>query len=73
MKRRIAGLKAVNSYAQGYYRDRNSGPRKPLTEEQKTKTPDVEHPVVRTHPYPDYKLPQRRLMERTTVRGSAPF
>ena len=22
---------------------------------------------------PDYKLPQRRLMERTTVRGSAPF
>lgn len=50
-KRRLAGLKAVNSYAKGYYRDRNSGPRKPLTEEQKKRTPDVEHPIVRTHPY----------------------
>ena len=136
-KQRIAGLKAVNSYEKGYYRDRKSGGRAPLTEEQKRKTPDIEHPVVRTHPYtgkkclfinegytsriaslaapesdrllaellahatderfvyrhrwrvgdlliwdncstqhlavPDYELPQRRLMERTTVRGSAPY
>ncbi len=50
-KHTLAGLKAVNSYAKGYYRDRNSGPRKPLTEEQKMRTPDVEHPIVRTHPY----------------------
>ena len=50
-KKRIAGLQAVNSYAKGYYRDRNSGPRKPLTEEQKRRTPDVAHPIVRTHPY----------------------
>jgi taurine dioxygenase len=136
-KRRLAGLKAVNSYAKGYYRDRKSGARKQLTEEQKQRTPDVEHPIVRTHPYSgkkclflnegytssivgmseqesdallarlfehstrpefvyrhqwrvgdfliwdncatqhravmDYALPQRRLMERATLRGSAPF
>jgi taurine dioxygenase len=137
MKQRIAGLKAVNSYEKGYYRDRKSGARAPLTEEQKRRTPDMPHPVVRTHPYTgrkslfvnegytshiegmdpregdelltallehvtddrfvyrhkwqggdlliwdncatqhraisDYELPQRRLMERATVRGSAPF
>lgn len=50
-QRRVAGLKAVNSYSAGYYRDRKSGPRKPLTEEQMQRTPDVEHPIVRTHPY----------------------
>ena len=136
-KRRIAGLKAVQSYEKGYYRDRKSGPRPPLTEEQKRRTPEVEHPIVRTHPYTgrkclfvnegytsriagldapeseallsellehvtdprfvyrhrwqvgdflmwdncstqhraiaDYELPQRRHMERTTLRGSAPF
>jgi len=136
-KRKLAGVKAVNSYAKGYYRDRNSGPRKPLTEEQKKHTPDVEHPIVRTHPHTgkqslfvnegytasvvgmseqesdalltrlfehgtrpefvyrhqwrvgdfliwdncstqhravmDYQLPQRRLMERATLCGTAPF
>ena len=136
-KRLLEGLKAVNSYAKGYYRDRKSGPRKELTEEQKRRTPDVEHPIVRTHPYTrkkclfvnegytariagmseaesdallarlfehstrpefvyrhrwragdllmwdncsvqhravmDYALPQRRRMERTTLRGSVPF
>jgi taurine dioxygenase len=50
-KQRIAGLKAVNSYEKGYYRDRKSGGRPPLTEEQKRRTPDIEHPVVRTHPF----------------------
>jgi taurine dioxygenase len=136
-KRKIEGLKAVNSYAKGYYRDRNSGPRKPLTKEQKMRTPDVEHPIVRTHPFTgkkslfinegytasivgldrqegdallarlcehstrpefvyrhqwrigdfliwdncstqhravmDYALPQRRVMERATLCGTAPF
>jgi taurine dioxygenase len=136
-KRKIAGLQAINSYAKGYYRDRNSGPRKPLTEEQKRKTPNVAHPIVRTHPFTgkkclflnegytssvvcmdkaesdallehlfehatrpefvyrhnwrvgdfllwdncstqhraiiDYRLPQRRRMERATLCGSAPF
>ena len=50
-KQNLAGKKAVNSYVKGYYRDRKSGPRKELTEEQKQRTPDVEHPIVRTHPY----------------------
>jgi taurine dioxygenase len=50
-RKKIAGLQAINSYAKGYYRDRKSGPRKPLTEEQQKKTPDVPHPIVRTHPF----------------------
>jgi len=48
---KLLGRTAVNSYIHGYSRDRKSGPRKPLTEEQKRKTPDREHPAVRTHPY----------------------
>lgn len=51
IKRKIANLKAVQSYKKGYYRERNSGPRKPLTPEQEARTPDVAHPIVRTHPY----------------------
>jgi taurine dioxygenase len=51
IKRSVAGRRAVTSYAKGYYRDRNSGPRPPLTEAQKARTPDVEHPIMRTHPY----------------------
>lgn len=49
-RQKIAGRKAVQSYAKGYYRDRNAGPRAPLSEEQQRRTPDVEHPIVRTHP-----------------------
>lgn len=45
---RIRGLKAVHSYA-GYY-GKYFADRAPLTEEQKARTPDVVHPVVRTHP-----------------------
>lgn len=51
IRQAMAGRRAVTSYAKGYYRDRKSGPRKPLTEEQKARTPDVEHPIMRTHPY----------------------
>jgi taurine dioxygenase len=50
-QKKLVGRNAVNSYIHGYSRDRKSGPRKPLTEEQKRKTPDREHPAVRTHPY----------------------
>lgn len=50
LKRIVAGRRAVTSYAKGYYRDRKSGPRPPLTEVQKARTPDVEHPIMRTHP-----------------------
>jgi taurine dioxygenase len=51
IQRKIEGRKAVQSYKKGYYRERNAGPRKPLTPEQEARTPDVEHPIVRTHPY----------------------
>ena len=49
-KGKIAGRKSVQSYKKGYYRDRNAGLRKALTPEQEARTPDVEHPIVRTHP-----------------------
>ncbi|MGA0024052.1 MAG: TauD/TfdA dioxygenase family protein [Burkholderiales bacterium] len=51
IRRTVSGRRAVTSYAKGYYRDRKSGPRPPLTEAQKARTPDVEHPIMRTHPY----------------------
>lgn len=51
IQKKIEGRKAVQSYKKGYYRERNAGPRKPLTPEQEARTPDVEHPIVRTHPY----------------------
>lgn len=51
LKRTVSGRRAVTSYAKGYYRDRKSGPRPPLTEAQKARTPDVEHPIMRIHPY----------------------
>lgn len=51
LKRIVSGRSAVTSYTKGYYRDRKSGPRPPLTEAQKARTPDVEHPVMRTHPH----------------------
>ena len=50
-KQKIAGRKAVQSYKKGYYRDRNGGVRKALTPEQEARTPDVQHPIVRTHPF----------------------
>ena len=50
MKEKLAGRRAINSYVHGYYRDRNSGPRRKLTPEQMQRTPDVAHPIVRVHP-----------------------
>jgi taurine dioxygenase len=50
-KRRIADLRAVHRYGDRYARMREAGGvRAPLTDEQKRRTPDVVHPVVRTHP-----------------------
>lgn len=51
IKQSVRGRRAVTSYAKGYYRDRKSGPRPELTAAQKARTPDVEHPIMRTHPY----------------------
>jgi len=45
---RIRELTATHSYA-GYY-GKAFADRAPLSEEQKARTPDVVHPVVRTHP-----------------------
>ncbi|CAM3683519.1 Taurine dioxygenase [Bordetella sputigena] len=45
---RIRHLTATHSYA-GYY-GKAFADREPLSEEQKARTPDVVHPVVRTHP-----------------------
>ncbi len=51
MKRRLAGMKALNSYVKGYSRPRKTGPIPALTEAQKSKVPDLEIPVVRKHPF----------------------
>lgn len=47
MRCRIADLKAVHSFSR--YQARRFAER-PLTDEQRAKTPDVAHPVVRIHP-----------------------
>jgi taurine dioxygenase len=50
MKKRIAGLRAVHRYGDRYDRMQTSGGvRDTLSEEQRRQTPDVVHPVVRTH------------------------
>lgn len=49
MKRRLDGLKAIHYYGKRA-RVVNS-PRAQLTSEQRAATPEVHHPVVRTHPY----------------------
>jgi len=56
MKHELAHLKAVHNYA---YRSNQLADelriRQPLTPEQLAATPNVEHPVVRTHPVTDRK------------------
>jgi taurine dioxygenase len=49
MKKHIDGLKAIHRYSA---RRRVAGsPRPKLTHEQLAETPDISHPIVRTHPY----------------------
>jgi len=48
MKRRVAGLKAIHRYSSRRRVDNSPRPR--LTAAQLAETPDVAHPVVRTHP-----------------------
>ncbi|MGE5524364.1 MAG: TauD/TfdA dioxygenase family protein [Rhodospirillaceae bacterium] len=50
-KKKLEGRRAVNSFEYGYSRERMGKKRPPLTEEQREKTPPMEHPAVRTHPY----------------------
>jgi taurine dioxygenase len=49
MKRRLAGLKAIHRYAMR--RRVADSPRPKLTAAQLAETPDIAHPIVRTHPY----------------------
>lgn len=49
MKRRLHGLKAIHRYAAR--RRVADSPRPKLTAEQLAETPDIAHPIVRTHPY----------------------
>jgi len=49
MKRRLAGLKAIHRYSER--RRVENSPRPKLTQAQLDETPDVTHPIVRTHPH----------------------
>jgi len=49
MKKRIDGLKAIHRYSAR--RRVADSPRPKLTEEQIAETPDIAHPIVRTHPF----------------------
>ena len=49
MKRRLDGLKAIHRYAMR--RRIDNSPRPKLTAAQLAETPDIAHPIVRTHPY----------------------
>ena len=49
MKKRLAGLEAIHRYSAR--RRVADSPRPKLTREQLEETPDVAHPIVRTHPY----------------------
>lgn len=49
MKRRLAGLKAIHRYSMR--RRVENSPRPKLTAAQLAETPDIAHPIVRTHPY----------------------
>ena len=49
MKRRLAGLRAIHRYSER--RRVADSPRRKLTPAQLAETPDVAHPIVRTHPF----------------------
>ena len=48
-QRRLAGLKAIHRYSMR--RRIENSPRPKLTQAQLEETPDIAHPIVRTHPY----------------------
>jgi taurine dioxygenase len=49
MKRRLEGLKAIHRYSSR--RRVENSPRPKLTQAQLDETPDISHPIVRTHPF----------------------
>lgn len=50
LKQRLAGKRAINSYRYTYERKVSEFDRTPLAAEGRTAPPDIEHPVIRTHP-----------------------
>jgi taurine dioxygenase len=52
MKKRLAGMRATHSFIHHLDKKKKAGnlKRAPLTEKQKAELPDVDHPIVRTHP-----------------------
>src|SRR5271166_3965995 len=53
MKRRVDGLRAIHRYSAR--RRVADSPRPKLTADQLEETPDIAHPIVRTHPYTGWK------------------
>jgi len=53
LKQRLAGLKAIHRYSAR--RRVADSPRPKLTQAQLDETPDIAHPIVRTHPYTGHK------------------
>lgn len=57
MRERLSTLKAIHSFSHPYTKfydrppEEGGGKRAPLTAEQKARTPDSIHPVIRTHPF----------------------
>jgi alpha-ketoglutarate-dependent taurine dioxygenase len=69
MKHRLQGLKAIHRYAMR--RRIDNSPRPKLTAAQLAETPDIAHPIVRTHPYTGRKALYVTVGECIGIEGMA--
>ena len=67
MRKRIDGLKAIHRYSAR--RRVADSPRPKLSREQLAETPDIAHPVVRTHPYTGRKSLYVTVGECVSIEG----